>query len=238
MTTVQRDWGLMTESRTYRLRLPWRYLLTGEPVNVDLRYDHRHPFKRKNRWATLVVSLLSRGIMVVLRARYRFRVEGDFPPGGCVAVSIHGSYIDGALPAALSSMVTPVVSTRCQASRVRTWFLENYGVIWAGPHAITAGAEIARTGRICWLAPQGFAASRHGTSFDRARLGAARMAMLENRPVVGIIFDHQGGLGRQRVRIRINSPLWAEPSESAREFTTRLMKTLGTDDDGATSARS
>jgi len=206
---------------------PWRYLRTGERVDASIRFDHRSTSHHKSRISTYLVSFLVRSIFLLIRARYRVRVQGWLPEIGCVAVSIHNTYLDAIFPSALSPRVTPVVSNLVLHSRFRRWFFTNYGAIWSGMEAIPQGVRVVCADYVCWLAPHGFAHSRHGSAYSKARLGAARIALLAQRPVVGIsIHVQKTRRARPTLLIRISEPLWPHVDETARHFTTRFMASL------------
>lgn len=211
---------------------PWRYLLDHASVNVYTRYDHRTPFQRKHRLSALLVSFLTRAALVVIRTTFKVRVFGDFPSEGCVAVSKHDSYLDAALVVALSERVTPIASIVCAENRLNKWVLTNYGVIWANAHALVDGSNVASSGKVCWCAPKGFGASRHGTKYARARTGAVRIAKRADRAIVclwiGGPYRSPKSL-RPRIDITIGPPLVSEYGESARRFSDRIIQILEAD---------
>ena len=196
---------------------------------VDVR--RRHASVARRRRSTLAVSLLGRLMALALRAAYRITVRGEFPPEGCVAVSAHDSYLDAVVPSALSPRVTPVVSKLCQRLPLNRWFLENYGVIWTGLSALPEGAQAARAGGVCWLAPLGVSKSRQGTTFRKPRSGAARIALAADRPIVGLSIVRRPRAGsslRPVIEVVIGAPIHPAADETPQRLTARIAELLAT----------
>jgi hypothetical protein len=224
----------------------WRYLVTQESVDVRLRYDPIQPFQLRPRPATALVSAIVRTMLGLCHLAFRFEFVGSIPAEGCVLVSSHVSYLDGLLPTMLSGRVTPIISRHCKpqpsagrsardwllriGKTIRAYALTIYGVIWAeGGSSITQGAAVVSAGQICWLAPKGFGRAPHGTYFSTAQLGAARIALMENCPVVPIaIVSRRRTIFQPRpmVVVRIGQPIGPDPAERGRHFTDRYMAAL------------
>jgi 1-acyl-sn-glycerol-3-phosphate acyltransferase len=172
----------------------------------------------------MAVSLLARVIATATRARFRISVAGELPAGGCVLISHHNSYWDGLIAAALDPRVTPITSRNWLSIPLVGAFLDAYGVLWTGDHAIAHATALVRRGSVCWLAPRAF---DRGKRHPQRHLGAARICMEGGVPALplslsGFSAATRGPGARPRVRIEIGRAIAPESGESPAAFTARV----------------
>jgi len=216
---------------TYKKILsPWRYLTTGSSVNLKLRSKitvNTTDLTSKNRY---VVEFLTRCIIVFIKLRFAIELTGKFPPGGCVAISLHDSYWDGVIVSTLHEKLVPVTTSKIRSNILAGWYLNRYGAIWTNDSVVERGNYVTRSGGITWIAPYGYESRNSPRSAKLPHSGAARIAISTQRPVVcvsliGINCTKKHYL-RTRLMIRVSEPLYALPEEDVSSFTSRLMDFL------------
>lgn len=215
-------------ARTEPAGPPWRYLLTGAPLDARARRVRESGDRRSSAAAQIAVSVLARLIVSTMRARFEISLSGELPGSGCVLVSHHDSYWDGVMAVALDPRVVPITSARWRSIRFVGWVLDSYGVLWTGEQAVAGAIALIQRGCVCWVAPHAF---ERGATHPAAHLGAARICVGAHAPAVpvklsGLSRSTRAPGPRGRAQVSIGSPVWPHASESAEEFSARLKQTL------------
>ena len=207
---------------------PWRYMIDGARSSASTRRLRARADQPPNPASRLCMSFFTRLVFVVMRLRFRVEIEGAFPAAGCVAVSLHDSYWDGPLVAALDPRVAPVTSKRWRRIPLVGWLLDVYGVIWTGESVIEQSVDVARRGSVCWVAPYGF---DRGGPRRQPHPGAAVIAIDSGRPIVplkltGLRRSARARRPRSPVRVEIGEPLHPAEGESVEDLTARCEAQL------------
>jgi hypothetical protein len=204
-------------------RPPWRYF-NGARCDRAAPLLRRHGPGGHPAAILLAVSLLGRVIATATRARFSIRIAGELPDGGCVLISHHDSYWDGLIAAALDPRVAPITSRNWRSTPVLGAFLDAYGVLWTGDHAISHATALVAGGGVCWLAPRAF---DRGESRPERHLGAARICLEGGVPAMPLLLSGfsaatRGRGARPSVRIEIGRAIAPEPGESPAAFSARV----------------
>lgn len=203
--------------------LPWRYF-NGARCDLAAPRLRRDGPPGHPRAIALATSLLGRVIATATRARFRIRISGELPATGCVLISHHDSYWDGLIAAALDPRVAPVTSRSWLSIPLLGAFLDAYGVLWTGDHAIAHGTALVGRGSVCWLAPRAF---DRGEPHPERHLGAARICVDGCVPMLPLMLDGLSpatrGLGRRPlVSIEIGQAISPLPGEAPAAFSARM----------------
>jgi 1-acyl-sn-glycerol-3-phosphate acyltransferase len=209
-------------------RLPWRYVTTGEACDARTLQLRRGDDVSVTGAERLVMSFLSRLVLVTARVRFRIVVTGSLPLTGAVLASYHDSYWDGVVATALSPRIIPITRKRWKAIRVVGWFLESYGVLWTGEDTVERAVVSAGQGGLVWIALFSFV---RGGVRERGRQGAANICICSGVPLVPLVFEGVGRESRRRwrrsaVRVAVGTPMYPAADESAIAFTAHIEAVL------------
>ncbi len=211
-------------------RRPWRYLATGDPLDVGAR-PRVDGATRPRPCASGLASLISRLIICYVRTTRRVVIHGTFPDGGCVAVSLHRSYWDGLLVCMLDPRITAVTSRAWRSILAVGAYLDSYGVLWTGDDVVPRAARYVRDGGICWLAPCGFDPSGQCL---RPHSGAAQIAQATGAPIVCLTLRPgpapRRPLGRRTLTVLVGEPLPIAGGDRPEDVTARLVAALNARD--------
>jgi 1-acyl-sn-glycerol-3-phosphate acyltransferase len=164
-----------------------------------------------------VPGRLPRAGLRALRGLFRFlfwvfsdltvRGQEHLPEGGCIVCANHLSRFDSPL-AFVAMGDRPVTAFAGDTYRRNLFFrtvVECVDVIWVhrgaiGPSTLKAALQALHQGRVLGLAPEGTRSPTH--ALQRAKTGAAALAVAAQAPIVPLALTNTENLGAAMLRLR------------------------------------